>query len=509
MPGSHHLDSGEAAVTDPVDGVFAVILNRLSTAGAWPWRAASRRRSAPRAIATRTPPRVLAVALIALTLTVVLQALSLTVHTLSGHTTVETATGLVGALAACVFVERTRSSRLLGDFLIALSLGMLSATDLVLGAGPALLDSSPGNAGRWIVLVSGLVASAVLVGAAFSPRLDIDRSRRLSRTILATSIGAVVAFAGAALLWRTHLPSLSESPGSSGSSSYASALGYLEITGALLAAGAATGLARRGGRGADQMERSLAAGVSVLAIARFNYFLIPPPHSASRLYAGDILKLGAYLLILYGCIAEFRALQRRLARRVAMDERRRMARDMHDGLAQELAFIASHSQRLGQTGDDAATVAHLRAAAERALHDSRTTIAVLTSAEEAPLDVLIARTAESFRSRFGVEIELDLEGEVLVEAESRNALLRILHEASTNAVRHGSAGRILVRMRSGPNGPSLRIVDDGVGFDVQAAVSAGGGLGLTSMRERAEMLGARLSISSSPGAGAVVEVGAP
>jgi signal transduction histidine kinase len=64
-------------------------------------------------------------------------------------------------------------------------------------------------------------------------------------------------------------------------------------------------------------------------------------------------------------------------------------------------------------------------------------------------------------------------------------------------------------MRSGPHGPWLRVADDGVGFDVQAAVSAtGGGLGLTSMRERAEMLGARLSISSSPGAGTVVEVGA-
>ena len=54
-----------------------------------------------------------------------------------------------------------------------------------------------------------------------------------------------------------------------------------------------------------------------------------------------------------------------------------MARDMHDGLAQELAFIATHSQRLGQVGDDTATVAHLKAAAERALHESRTTIAVL------------------------------------------------------------------------------------------------------------------------------------
>jgi signal transduction histidine kinase len=494
-------------MTESVDGVFSVFLNRLSSAGVGPWSSGSRWSAESRSIAMRPQLRILAVALIALALTGILQAFSFSVHTLSGHTAVETATGLIGALAACVFAERTRSSRLLGDFLTALSLGMLSATDLILGAGPTLIDSSPGNATQWIALVSRLAASAVLIGAVFCPPLSFDRAGRPRRAILAATIGGVSAFAVAALLWRSHLPSLIEANGSS-RASFGDPLGYLEIAGALLAATAAIGLARRAGRGADPMVRSLAAGVSVLAIARLNYFLLPPVHSAGRLYAGDVLKLGAYLLILYGCMAEFRAIQRKLVRRVAMDERRRMARDMHDGLAQELAFIASYSQRLGQTGDDAATVAHLRAAAERALHDSRTAIAVLTSAEEAPLDVLIARTADSFRSRFGVEVELDLESEVLVEAEWRNALLRILHEASTNAIRHGGAERIRVRMRSGAHGPSLRVADDGSGFDVQAAVAGGDGLGLTSMRERAEMLGARLSISSSPGAGAVVEVGA-
>ncbi len=509
MPGSHHLDRGEATMTDSVDGGLAVFVKRMSTAGMWPWRAASRWESAPPTIAMRSQLRILAVALIALALTAVLQALSFSVHTLSGHTAVETATGLIGALAAGVFAERTRSSRLLGDFLTALSLGMLSATDLILGIGPTLIDSSPANACQWIALVSRLVAGAILIGAAFYPQLSIDRLRFSPRAIVAAAIGGVTVFAGAALLWRSHLPSLIEAGGSS-RTGFGNPLGYLELAGALLATCAAVGLARQAGtKNGEELLRSIAAGVSVLAIARLNYFLLPPVHSAGRLYAGDVLKLGAYLLILYGCMAEFRAVQRKLVRRVAMDERRRMARDMHDGLAQELAFIASYSQRLGQTGDDTATVAHLRAAAERALHDSRTAIAVLTSAEEAPLDVLIARTADSFRSRFGVEIELDLESEVLVEAESRNALLRILHEASTNAIRHGGAERIRVHMRNGPHGPSLRVADDGVGFDVQAAVSAaGGGLGLTSMRERAEMLGARLSISSSPGAGAVVEVGA-
>jgi signal transduction histidine kinase len=284
---------------------------------------------------------------------------------------------------------------------------------------------------------------------------------------------------------------------------------YMQIVVVLLAASAAVGLTRRSARTHDGFEQLLAAGAAVLAIAYVDD-LLGPSMSSNRLYSGDMLKLSAFLLALYGCLLEFRSLQRKLAQRVAVDERRRMARDMHDGLAQELAFIASHSQRLHHTGEDATTVAHLQSAAERALHDSRTTIAVLTAAEDVPLDQLVVRTVESFRSRFGVEVELDLEPGRVVDAEGRNALLRILHEALVNAVRHGCAREIRVFLRSDPRGClSLRITDDGSGFDVPASVSAGRGLGLTSMQERAGILGGTLSIASTPGSGTIVEVALP
>ena len=90
---------------------------------------------------------------------------------------------------------------------------------------------------------------------------------------------------------------------------------------------------------------------------------------------------------------------------------------------------------------------------------------------------------------------------MVVDAERRNALLRILHEAMTNAIRHGSAERVYVRLTAGEAGPLLRIVDDGRGFDVPDAFRAGRGLGLMSMGERAELLGGGLNIFSSPGAG--------
>ena len=316
-------------MTGPLNGAFAVFLQRLSH------RSAGRRRSTFLWDAMRAQLWILVVILVALAVTVLLQALSFTVPSLSGHATVETATGLIGVLATFAFAERTRSTRQLRDFLIALSLGLLSVTDLILGAGPTLLSASPGNAWEWIILVNRLVASGVLVGAAFCPNIHLDPSRRLPRAIVTALASVLIAIAGAMLLWRSHLPSLFGSSGSPGSGGHAGQLlNYLQISGALLAACAAVGLARHAERHGDPMERSVAAGVAVLAIARFNYFLVPSLNSSS-LYAGDVLKLGAYVLILLGCMAEFRALQRKLVQRVAMDERRRMARDMHDGLAQE------------------------------------------------------------------------------------------------------------------------------------------------------------------------------
>ena len=452
----------------------------------------------------------LGLALLAVVFTVVLQTLSIEVRSSSGHATLSTATGLIGALAAFVFAERMRATHQLRDFLIALALGTLSAADLILAAGPSLASASPGHSWQWITLTVRLAASGILIGAAFCPKVDLEEHRRLAKSVVVASASALALIAAAIVIWHQHLPALFSSTGSHGAAGSHGRLllSYLQILGALLAGCAAVGLARHSVREGDGLERSIAAGITVLAVARFNYLLVPSA-SSGRLYAGDILKLGAYALILYGCLLEFRVLQRRLAQRVAVDERRRMARDMHDGLAQELAFIATHSQRLSQTGEDAATAVHLRAAAERALHDSRTTIAVLTSPDDAPLDLLVGRTVESFRSRFGVDVELDLQRDVIVAAECRNSLLRILHEALTNAIRHGDAGRILVRLTSDAQGSVLRIDDDGCGFDVPATVAAAGGLGLTSMGERAELLGGSLHVSSTPGTGTIVEVVLP
>jgi signal transduction histidine kinase len=186
-----------------------------------------------------------------------------------------------------------------------------------------------------------------------------------------------------------------------------------------------------------------------------------------------------------------------------------MARDLHDGLTQELAFIAMLSQQLSLEVEDKSALGHLRSAADRALHDSRTAISLLTGPDVLPLHRLIARTTGTFRSRFGVEVDLDVDDDVVVDAERSTAVLRILHEAMSNAVHHGGAERIRVRFGHDGRGSLLRVADDGGGFDVAAAGCSTEGLGLSSMRERAELLGGAVSVLSDPGSGTVVEARLP
>jgi signal transduction histidine kinase len=191
---------------------------------------------------------------------------------------------------------------------------------------------------------------------------------------------------------------------------------------------------------------------------------------------------------------------------IVLEERRRIARDLHDGMAQDLAFITVHGRALAERHPRAEGIA---SAAQRALTDSRAAILALTDPVDQPLAASVARTATGLADRSGIGLELELDGEVDVEPETRSELLRILGEAITNATHHGKASKIHIRLSSEP-ALRLEISDDGSGFDVGGgAPASNGGFGLTSMQERAEGLGGELRVRSGRGEGTEVEVVLP
>jgi signal transduction histidine kinase len=194
---------------------------------------------------------------------------------------------------------------------------------------------------------------------------------------------------------------------------------------------------------------------------------------------------------------------RRAVKKAVLDERGRIARDLHDGLAQELAFISMHSRRLVEHGA-AKVIEDLAAAAERALYEARTVIEVMLRPPDQPLHVAVSLIAEQLTHRSEARLELDVDPRVKLAPEQRDDLLCIVREAVWNGLQHGKASAITVRLSQGA-GLQLCVADNGIGFD-PGALPHGASFGLRTMTERARALGGEARVRSRPGGGTEVEV---
>jgi signal transduction histidine kinase len=197
------------------------------------------------------------------------------------------------------------------------------------------------------------------------------------------------------------------------------------------------------------------------------------------------------------------AAHRKLEVQATMEERRRIARELHDGLAHELAFIASKTRGAVAGAATAHDARELSGAADRALDEARRAITVLSVTSPQSLDDAISQTVEDLGSRLGVTWDLQLADDIEVPGEVTENLLRIVREAITNAANHGSSEHVRVSLE---RADQLRLVieDDGCGFDT--GCGRPGGFGLQSMRERAASVGAELSVESAPQHGTRVAV---
>jgi signal transduction histidine kinase len=183
-------------------------------------------------------------------------------------------------------------------------------------------------------------------------------------------------------------------------------------------------------------------------------------------------------------------------------------RELHDGLAQELAFIALQSRHLADTSKEPRAV-ELADAAQRALGEVRELIGSAATPEPGAIRGALARTAKRIARRCGAKVELDLDPRVEARPEARQDLLRILQEAMSNGARHGDADEFAVKL-SCDSGLRLEIADNGTGFDTSRPRNGSSTrFGLVSMQERARELGGDLKVQSGPGAGTAVELLVP
>jgi signal transduction histidine kinase len=274
----------------------------------------------------------------------------------------------------------------------------------------------------------------------------------------------------------------------------------LQLVTMTLFAVAAAGLVRRAGREHDPFLSRLAAAVVLAAFARLHYFLYPSLYT-DLVYSGDAFRLLFHVTVLAAAALEVRGYWRSQIDVAVLEERRRMAHDLHDGLAQELAYIERNLQWLD--GADA-IVAGLRGASERALIESRRAIAALAAPQDQPLPATLADAVHDVAARERIRAIVDADDDATATTEEREALVRIACEAVTNAARHGHSDLVRVELRSG-GVLTMRISDTGTGFDPDA-VAVAGHFGLVSMRDRTRALGGRFTLTSAPGRGTEVEV---
>jgi signal transduction histidine kinase len=221
-------------------------------------------------------------------------------------------------------------------------------------------------------------------------------------------------------------------------------------------------------------------------------------------HLGDVLRLLGWLALFAGVIEELRARAGRRADAAVLGERRRLARELHDGVAQELAFIRRRARRLGELPEGI----EILSAAERGLEDSRRAIEALAPSAAEPLRVALERHGAHLALECGIEVHVNARTATEVAPEVRAELLRIVAEAVRNAAHHGGARHVRVDLVGPPL--SVRVIDDGSGFIDGASSGLGvAGYGLIAMRERAELVGGRLSLESVPGAGTLVQVVLP
>jgi two-component system NarL family sensor kinase len=202
----------------------------------------------------------------------------------------------------------------------------------------------------------------------------------------------------------------------------------------------------------------------------------------------------------------------RLAR---AEERTRLAREIHDTLAQGLTAIALNIEgamhRLDHPDQARQRLEQALAIARENLEEARRSVLDLRGSarlEGKPLAEALGGLARSFTSDTGIPATVHAEGVDGLPLRTESELFRIAQEALTNVRKHARAHGVDIALRRRGDALTLSVRDDGQGFSLRGA-RGGDGQGLIGMRERAKLLGGRLQISSKPGQGTRVTASVP
>ena len=250
------------------------------------------------------------------------------------------------------------------------------------------------------------------------------------------------------------------------------------------------------------------------AEASYAFVLLPHYYETAWFRVLAVALLGG--LVWLGFLVRVRQIGSRFA--LVLEERARLAREIHDTLAQGFVGISSQLDAVAMCmpEDDSPARQYLQMARRMARHsltEARRSMMDLRASvlEDRDLAAALEAGARAWTAGQPVQVSVEASGDRRpLPQETEQQLLRIAQEAVANAMKHANASRIGIRLQREPKSLHLRIVDNGRGFEERDAFAAHEGhFGLIGMRERAERLGGGLRVASQPGEGTEVEVSVP
>ncbi len=374
----------------------------------------------------------------------------------------ETAIAAFAILTARFLMESFDRSRQLRELLLLAGVLALSVADVGAWAGSALAAARSLESDGPVRLGCEMIGALAFAAAALMPPTVITERRRGVAKV-GVVLGFCVAVVGTVLaqVVAAHGDASAANAGTASTAGHPVVIGIHVASAAILAVAA---LAFVAGSWRAESGSLLLGGASLLLAAAGLQFLAIPTIASDWVTPRDGVSLAAYAFLLGSAYLGYARLRRREADTAIRAERERIARDLHDGMAQDLACIAAQAQRLDcRLGPEHPLVLANR----NALAELRGMITDLTASTAPTCEAALRLIAHELGQRFGVQVNVRIEADSALSLDSRlelaqrDDLIRVAREAIVNAAAHGSARHIDVALLRRAGTLVVRVSGDG------------------------------------------------
>ena len=406
-------------------------------------------------------------------------------------TSVAITASMVAVLAATRFLVEGRAM----DLLLAAGFFATGLGTFAFAVAPVLSgdESGLGSVETWAAVGASLFGAALIAAAPFVSRRSGRRKRALSVTVVLVLISLAGIWSDAHFL---GLDIDTSGPAGIRSPSIVGAYGLL----ALLSLIAVVGFGLRYRRHGRDLDSWLTLALTLVVFADLHYVLAPL-RSSDYVLPSDGLRLVAFGVLLAGVS---RAIGQAEFGRAVAEERARVAREIHDGLAQYLFAISAQISMLESGAALDKILPRLKFASTAAQQEAQFAVLALSSASgSAPFDAALRRYVDFLVADGELDVEMEVDPDVTLGPDEEIEVFRIVQEGLANVRKHAGAKSAMVSIVE-RNGRRVVVVsDDGMGL---AGDDPGAGQGLRNMRTRAASIEGVLSLRSSPGKGTSIEV---